>query len=358
MFRSRVVERRPSISRPVVRIVGVIGTYPTAVEHLAGLSTPTCDLWVKRDDQTHPGYGGNKVRKLEHLVAEAQRRGARRIVTIGAAGSHHVLATTLHAGRAGLGVAAILMHQPWSAHAAANLRAGLALGLEAHPASGMADLLRVLARIRREGDWVVPPGGSNIVGTCGYVDGARELAAQIRAGACPEPEVIVVALGSGGTAAGLLAGVVAEGLATRVLAVRIVGKALAGGARTTALAIAAARRSGLDAGSIAIARRLEVDGSWLGRGYGWPTQSGDEATARAGEAGLALDPTYTAKTFAAALALVERGAARRVLYWHTLSSAPLEPLLAGAPSEAELPSELARLFVREAPRLPPPPQML
>ncbi|HWL85987.1 MAG TPA: hypothetical protein VNO21_09305, partial [Polyangiaceae bacterium] len=60
--------------------------YPTAVELLPRLSRPgACDLWVKRDDLTHATYGGNKVRKLERILADAQARGVRRIVTVGAA---------------------------------------------------------------------------------------------------------------------------------------------------------------------------------------------------------------------------------------------------------------------------------
>src|SRR5437868_6403651 len=69
-----------------------LGTYPTPVQHLPMLSSPRTALWIKRDDQTNPRYGGNKVRKLEHLLADAKERHAKRIVTVGAVGSNHVLA--------------------------------------------------------------------------------------------------------------------------------------------------------------------------------------------------------------------------------------------------------------------------
>jgi 1-aminocyclopropane-1-carboxylate deaminase/D-cysteine desulfhydrase-like pyridoxal-dependent ACC family enzyme len=92
-----------------------------------------------------------------------------------------------------------------------------------------------------------------------------------------------------------------------------------------------------------VAARLEIDSSYLGEGYGRSTPWGEHATQQAADIGLELDATYTAKTFAAALARVALGRERHVLYWHTLSSAPLAPLLIGAPQERELGSALLRL---------------
>ena len=77
------------------------GVYPTPIERFAQLDRGRAALWIKRDDLTHPEYGGNKVRKLEHSLAVARKRGANRIVTVGAVGSHHVLATAFFGRRAG-----------------------------------------------------------------------------------------------------------------------------------------------------------------------------------------------------------------------------------------------------------------
>jgi 1-aminocyclopropane-1-carboxylate deaminase/D-cysteine desulfhydrase-like pyridoxal-dependent ACC family enzyme len=197
------------------------------------------------------------------------------------------------------------------------------------------------ARVRRRGDFVIEPGGSSVVGTLGYVDAALELGEQIRAGELPNPDAIVVGLGSGGTAAGLLAGSAGSGLSTKIIAVRIVSPALMGKQRTLLLALRAARRRGLAVGVAALARGLEVERGYLGRGYGYPTRDGDRAMDAAARVGLSLDTTYTAKTFAAVMDIAATGRLRNVLYWHTLSSAPLAPLLEGAP---ELPPELRRLF--------------
>jgi len=252
-----------------------------------------------------------------------------------------VLATTVYGRRAGFEVAAILTPQPRSEHAMQSLRAGLAQGLRAFAAPSIAALPIVFARVLRRRDFVVEPGGSSVAGTLGYVDAALELGEQIRAGELPNPDVIVVGLGSGGTAAGLLAGSVGSGLSTKIIAVRIVSPALMGRQRTLWLALRAARRRGFAVGIAALARGLEVERGYLGRGYGYPSRDGDRAMEVAAPAGISLDTTYTAKTFAAVLDIAQKGRFRNVLYWHTLSSAPLAPLLEGA---LELPPELQRLF--------------
>jgi 1-aminocyclopropane-1-carboxylate deaminase/D-cysteine desulfhydrase-like pyridoxal-dependent ACC family enzyme len=332
----------------------VIGRYPTPVQRLSSLSTDDGELWVKRDDLTNDAYGGNKVRKLEHILERARQRSARRILTFGAAGSHHVLATTLHGRRAGFDVAAILTPQPRSEHAVGNLRVALSLGLEPIRAPSMALAPVVLATVVRQGDFVVGPGGSTLDGTLGYVDAAFELAEQIEDGVLPVPDAIVVALGSGGTAGGLLAGMTGAKPAgapsaslgpslqeTRLIAVRIVSPVLMGRQRALLLAWRAARHRRLDVSWNDLAARLVVEPNFLGGGYAQATAAGDRATDLAERAGLALDSTYTAKAFAAALDLVEKARFPCVLYWHTLSSARLEPMLEGAPL---LPAELARLF--------------
>src|SRR6478672_9992546 len=84
-----------------------LGRFPTPVGRLDGLVPPSVELWVKHDDASGSVYGGNKVRKLEFLLGEARASGARRLVTLGAIGSHHVLATAVYGGRAGFLVDAV-----------------------------------------------------------------------------------------------------------------------------------------------------------------------------------------------------------------------------------------------------------
>lgn len=341
---------------------GLIGRYPTPVFSADTLRTELAELWIKNDGAVSDVYGGNKIRKLERLLPEAVQRGARRLLTAGGAGSHHVLATTLFAKRYQLETAAVLFPQKRTTHVSQTLRAAIGLGLDALPVSSQSAVPLGLARLRRRGDYFLPPGGSNPVGVGAYADAVAELVNQIRAGALPEPDVIVVALGSGGTAAGLVAGIVREGLKSKVRAVKVVDSAFVGRPLVLVLARAAARRQEAQADLARAARVLSVDSNFVGEGYGIASRDGDAATEAAREAGLKLDSTYTAKTFAAVLSLLKGGPQRdnprkignfaptirptRVLYWHTLSAAPLELLLKNAPSERQLPASLQKLLIQ------------
>jgi hypothetical protein len=249
-----------------------------------------------------------------------------------------VLATTYFGKQAGFEVEAVLVPQPRTEHVLEVLRADLALGLRASPVSSWAAApLAVLARVMA-GARLIPLGGSSAVGTLGYVDAGRELAAQVREGKLPEPDVCVVALGSGGTAAGLAVGFASAGLRTRVVGVSVSAPPWA--LRASARHLTRACGRGADVASV----RLDTDDRFLGAGYGSATVEGDEATELAHtHAGLTLDPTYTAKAFACALWFVRARRARTVLFWHTLSSAPMAPLLAAAPDTRDVPAALLAL---------------
>jgi 1-aminocyclopropane-1-carboxylate deaminase/D-cysteine desulfhydrase-like pyridoxal-dependent ACC family enzyme len=315
------------------------GNYPTPVEHLAGLSTAKTALWVKRDDLTNPLYGGSKVRKLGPLLEDAKSRCAKRIVTLGAIGSHHVLATGVFGKLAGFSVEAVVMPRPESPHVLSTARASVGQGVQLIPATSYAEAMQRLALRVAEGSYAIPAGGSSRLGTLGIVAAAAELEAQVQNGVLPEPDLVVVALGSGGTAAGLCAGLVQTTLRTRVLAVAVAepSRVFAHKARRLAAELLepAARTD--------VAARLEVELTFLGEGYGIPTGASEYAASEAERCGLVLDETYTSKAFAAALTRVALGRERTVLFWNTLSSANLNHLLLDAPEERELPSEVRQL---------------
>jgi len=315
----------------------LLGVWPTPIEPLPSLSKGGSEVWVKRDDLSSPLYGGNKVRKLEPLLTDALDRGARRVVTFGAAGSHHVLATTVHARSLGLDVAAVLVPQPRSDHAAQNLRCALAAGLQPFPVSASWRAPAALARILRPHDYVIPPGGSSVTGAIGYIAAAHEIAAQVRARALPEPDLIVAALGSGGTVAGLLAGVMATGLRSRVVGVQVVDRTVPARTLTLALALGACLRAGIETDLWSLSERLETVRKWIGPGYAQPAPWCEAATARGKNAGLQLESTYTAKAFADVLERADLGRGRVILYVHTLSA--VRPK-----KEASLSSALDELF--------------
>ena len=304
------------------------------------------ELWVKDDGAIGTLYGGNKVRKLQLILPHAQSRGAKRLVTFGAIGSHHVLATSLLGGSLGLPVSAFLFPHPVDPHAIDNLKAALAAGLDARPVASLARVPLALAGYLRPGDYLIPAGGSGPVGSRAFYRAASELAAQVDAGELPAPDVIVVALGSGGTAAGLLAGLVACGLGSLVCAVDVAIGGRSSIALVKGLANWLALRSNLTGARRAIAQQLVVDSTHFGKGYGAETPAGAAAREVAADWDLGLDVTYTSKAFAKALELgrfpgydpkrwltppaiepraqLERksrasGRPLRVLYWHTLS---------------------------------------
>ena len=323
-----------------------LGTYPTPVE------VGPLGISIKRDDLTSDLYGGNKVRKLELLLAAAREAGKTRLLTLGAVGSHQVVACAVYGAREGFRVDAVLVPQPASPHAELNLRVALAHGLRATACPAWSLAPPYIAS-RWGGDaYFVPLGGSNALGSLGFIDAAEELAAQVRAGQLPEPEVVVVALGSGGTAAGLAVGFEQAGLRTRVLGVVVAPPTPVVRHLARRLAQKTAALAGLPvAVGVRAAKRIDVEGQWMGRGYGHATEAGAAATEVARQAGLTLDPTYTAKAFAAALARAQTAKPGEILYWHTLSTAPLERLLREGQASAEgatdvLPRGLASLLKR------------
>ncbi len=340
-------------SNPIDADVIPLGSYPTPVRKVELPEPLEGELWLKDDGHSAQLYGGNKVRKLERLLALAQRQGARRLLTIGAAGSHHVLATCVFGARLGLPTRAVLTPQPWTEHAEDTLRAALHAGLAAVPATSGLAALRLLRRERQPGDFVIGPGGWGVAGTWAYRLAVDELQEQLRRAGIERLEGIVVAAGSGSTAAGLLAGVLETGIARRVIAVQVAANPLLR-AIITGQALNALWRQGRPLHAARALARLEIESSFVGAGYGHASERAITATGLARSFGLALEPTYTAKAFAAAIerthAPAGGGAGSKLrlrqrhayLYWHTLSSVPLTALLTGAPEA--LPNELAHLL--------------
>jgi 1-aminocyclopropane-1-carboxylate deaminase/D-cysteine desulfhydrase-like pyridoxal-dependent ACC family enzyme len=306
-----------------------LGAWPTPVSRLAHpLPGRGGELWVKRDDLSSPVYGGNKVRKLEYVLADARRAGAGRLITSGVVGSHHCLATAVHGHRLGLPTSLVLLRQPMTPHAREVAALNHAWADDVRFCSTFAALPFVEAglrwRRRAERPYVIPPGGSSALGALGYVGAALELAQQIRRGEAPRPETVVVAAGTLGTVAGLALGAALTDLADRVLAVRIVPSAVANIWSLSRLVEGVVRLLA-DAGAAAPDARAVVDrvvlvSGYLGSGYGHPTEEGERAAARFAELGLPLDPSYTAKTAAALLDRLAAGEDRVTLYWHTLSA--------------------------------------
>lgn len=336
--------RAPNLAGAVPHLS--IGKYPSRVDRVqledGGRRT---EILVKRDDLAADGYAGNKVRKLEFILADARARGVTRLITAGATGSHHAFATAYHGRRAGFDVSLVLFPQSLTPHVRDMLLLDAAVGAELLWATRMETVPYGLWRARflhrREASCIVPPGGSSDIGTFGYINGALELAAQIQAGAAARPSAIHAAAGTLGTVAGIAIGLAWAGLTVPVIATRITARLLTN-ERTLALLVrstlsrlkAAGAADLPDATTVLAGITLRHD--QIGAGYGRATDAGTHATGVFEAAGLRLDATYTAKAAASVLADAAAGAEGPPLFWHTLSATEPDELLHGA-ANAELP---------------------
>lgn len=335
------------------------GTFPTPVEPLAGLCSRLnrSSLYIKRDDLSATPYGGNKIRKLEFLLADARKRGAVRIITSGAAGSNHALATAIYSRKYGFDCTLMLFAQPPGHGIGRQLLADFATSAELlHDATYTAHcrhLSEVVTRYTKTDGvppYVIPAGGSSAIGVAGYVNAAFELAAQIRRGELPEPAAIYITLGTMGTVAGLLLGLTASGIKSTVAAVQVVPEAVADH-RKLAILFKESNKLLHDADpSFPLIRyeqaSLELKYNYLGDGYGISTPATDAAIAIFRDSDdLILDPVYTGKTAAAFLddIVTERLHQKPVLFWNT-KSAHAAPVPNPPPDYRKLPPELHTYF--------------
>lgn len=296
-----------------------LGHFPTPVQRvelrgdvLAG------ELWIKRDDLTASPLGGNKVRALEFLLGDLRPNEI--VLTAGGEGSTHVLTTATYVRALGGTTRAVRWKHEMnpSAHEVAERARGIVERIET--SSGpMVGLLRAHLARRPHLRWI-PPGGTSELGMLGHVNAALELAEQIARGEMPKPARVVLPVGSGGTAAGLALGFAIAGLDITVIGARVAPRIAAGQRRVVALAnrerrylerLTGERITGIDVA------RLEIIHSAYGGGYGRVLRGADASALLLTNAiGTRLDGTYSAKAFAAALALA-MGVAGTTLFWLT-----------------------------------------
>ncbi|MFJ9242024.1 D-cysteine desulfhydrase family protein [Streptomyces sp. NPDC101776] len=299
-----------------------LATFPTPVEPAPRLATAIGlgpdDLWIKRDDLTGLGGGGNKIRKLEWTVGAALAEGADTLVTTGASQSNHARLTAAAGARLGLDVVLVLRGSPGGSRSG-NLAldglfgARIAWAGEVDQAGLDAAAAEVSDQLRAAGarPALIPFGGSSALGARGYARCGEELRRQL-----PDLRTAVVALGSGGTMAGLVVSLGASAvLGVDVGALPEPAAAVREFAGLTASASASSSSSSSDSDALRI-RRDQV-----GSGYATLTEPTAEALALAARtAGLVLDPTYTGRAMAGLIASVRDGDIRpgeRTVFVHT-----------------------------------------
>jgi L-cysteate sulfo-lyase len=303
---------------------------PTPLERLANLSRHLGgpEIWIKRDDCTVVATGGNKVRKLEWLVGEAQALGADHLVTQGAVQSNHVRQTAAVAKRFGMKCTALLEHRI-ETNDRDYLNSGNVLldrlfdtAIEYRP-GGMDMNAEAEAKgeaLRAEGEkpYVIPGGGSNRVGALGYVSCAQELMQQADEMGL-RIDRVVTATGSAGTQAGLVVGLEGANAGVPVLGIGVRAPKDRQEANVHNLAEATADYVGMRGG---IARSAVVANcDYVGPGYGQPTAGMTEAVLMLARLeGVLLDPVYSGKAMAGLINLIRKGEIRRgqtVVFLHT-----------------------------------------
>lgn len=288
-----------------------LGSFPTPLHpapRLARSLGVRRELWVKRDDLTGPGLGGSKVRKLEYLLADAERAGADVLVTVGAGQSNHARLTAVLGATRGFEVHLVLgggMPPAWEGNALIGRLAGAVV----HPVDSddwgvLAErLAEVTAELRRCGrrPYPIPMGGSTPLGSLGYAAAYLELLNQLEARGL-EAEWVIHASSTGGTQAGLLVGRMAAGRGPRVVGVDVAkgGEPLREAVHR--LAVEGAKLLGVGGEPD---EPFVVEGA--GPAYGAVTPEAARVLVRALRSdGLLVDPVYSAKALAALPVLSER----------------------------------------------------
>ncbi|MFK8028901.1 MAG: 1-aminocyclopropane-1-carboxylate deaminase/D-cysteine desulfhydrase [Gammaproteobacteria bacterium] len=284
------------------------------------------NIYIKHDGVCSLQYAGNKVRKLEFLLAEAQERGARHIVTLGAAGSNHAVATSTYAKQLGMRCTVCMGHQPPSEIATLNLRRHVALGTDLRVFECFGRAVACANELATQDDtYLVPLGGSDPLASLGYIVAIAELAEQIDQGLLPCPKRIYVACGTMGTAVGCALGVALLNLPIQVVAVRVTESSVASqslfdGLYRDSVDLITSKLPGFPVSrSIKPGQVLFVD-DFFGEEYAKPTSEALAAIDIAKAAGITLEGTYTGKAFAAMLEHKRRGFSGPLLFWLTLNA--------------------------------------
>lgn len=295
------------------------GLFPTPLQTFE-LGADRPPLLVKREDLCGVGFGGNKVRKLRALLTDARARGASTVLTWGGPQSNHCALTAVAGRMAGFDVE-LFFTGDRPPHVVGNQRVDHLLGARLHfpgvrgedemglAMQARADELRARGQI----PYLVPLGGSSVIGALTYVDAVGEVVTQV--GRARLPHRMVVAAGSLGTLAGIIAGTWVHDVPTQVVGVSVLHRADEARKRVDALLEEMLPHVG-------VSRRdnYVLDDGRLGGGYGVPSEAGRAAAALAASRfGLMLEQTYTAKAFAGLLAGIDDGANTEatILYWHT-----------------------------------------
>jgi len=307
-----------------------LGHLPTPLEPMPRLSKALGgpELWIKRDDCTGLATGGNKTRKLEFLMAEAQAQGADIVITQGATQSNHARQTAAAAARLGMDCHVLLEDRVQTEDREYYYNGNVLLDrlhgatVQAYPA-GLdmnAQAVAVGEQFRKQGrkPYVIPGGGSNATGALGYVLCVQEMAQQALDKHLAFDQM-VMATGSAGTQAGLAVGLKLSNSDMGLLGISVRMPKAQQEANVLRLAQATAAKLGQP--DLMQAEDIVANSDYVGSGYGKPTPDGLEAIELfARHEGILLDPVYSGKGAAGLIDLIRKGhfsRDQRIVFLHT-----------------------------------------
>lgn len=313
-----------------------IAHLPTPLERLDRLTKELGgpEIWIKRDDCTGLSTGGNKTRKLEFLMAEAELQGADMVMTQGATQSNHARQTAAFAAKLGMDCHILLEDRTGSNNANYNNNGNVLLdhlhGATTEKRAGgldmNAEMEAVADKFRADGKkvYTIPGGGSNPTGALGYVNCAFELLGQANDRGL-KIDHLIHATGSAGTQAGLIVGLKAMNTQIPLLGIGV--RAPKPKQEENVYNLACATADKLGCSGIVNREDVVANTDYVGEGYGIPTESGIEAIQMFAELeSILLDPVYSAKGAAGFVDLIRKGHFKkdeRVVFLHTGGSVAL-----------------------------------
>jgi D-cysteine desulfhydrase len=357
--------------RTKVPWIPLLTNTPTSIERLTELekefNLDTGEIYIKRDDKDHPIYGGNKLRKFEFIFGKILKKKKKAVITNGGIGTNHGLACAVvcHELNPPLKCHLYLFHQPLTWHVQRSLLLFDKFGAKLHLGKGdIGTFIKFLFfKLRHPRYFLMFPGGSPLfgvgssLGTVGFVNAAFELKKQVDQNGVREPDIIFVAGGSVGTAAGLVAGCKLIGLKSIVHIVAVYNSLTSNPSAVKRSANKAIKYLRKKDKSIPKIKVTEDDfvfiNGYLGSGYGIKTSRGQNAVDKVSELeghknDFKLETTYTGKAMAAMFDYLKQqeNKNKTVLFWNTYNSNDLDKYLKETNFQyKELPKKFHEFFV-------------
>jgi len=325
------------------------------------------EIYIKRDDNDHKIYGGNKLRKFEFIFGEILKKKKKGIITLGGIGTNHGAACAIVAKELDLKCELFLSLQPVTWHVQRSLLLYHYFGAKLHFTKmfELGVLKSLLFRLFHPKYYLMSIGGSPLLGfgthlgTIGFVNAIFELKNQIDEGILPEPDIIFVAAGSTGTAAGLTAGCKLLGLKTKVYSVNVSRDIVVNPKKLIKIAnksIKYLRKRDKSIPDVQVNMGdFKMIKGYLGSNYGVKTVKGQKAVDLVYELegkklGFKLETTYTGKTMAAMLEFLEKeeNKSKKILFWNTYNSNDLDKYLRETKFDYEkLPKKFHKYYTKK-----------